>query len=295
MPRDPENVTRYTEIDHHEDYREAIEWFKSNGFNINNSRYMSIMRQIGEFGEGQYSADLIWGMSEVNVLYLVYRDLLRHMDLGKKNIRKLLNGSDFIKDESITGSENSRNYLFELSLAGIFYQSGIDVSFDTEADFMFLVRAHVVGFVECKRVRSIANLQGNIEEAYKQIKTRCGERDIGIAGIDVTRLMWEHLNEELVCAGSEKIGPYLREVFFKVVSGVNGKYDFSNCLMLIGYWHIPYIRAEDNSLQYYRGMEVDMKYHEEHLSPEYQEKPLYKHRAEIALQIMEQLKEGMKN
>ena len=286
-----ESATNYTEFEHGH-YQEAIDWFKAQGFNVNSSRYVSILRQVGDFGEGDYSADLIWGKSEVNVLYLVYRDILRYIDLGRKNVRKLLNGAIYIKDENINASENSRNYLFELSLAGIFYKAGMDVSFETDADFMFPVRPGVVGFVECKRARSLSNLQNNVDEACEQIKTRCGEYDVGVAAIDVTRLMWEHLNEQLVCATSDQIGPHLRDVFFKIVSDVKFNFSSSSCLALLGYWHIPFIRADDNSLQYYRGMEVNIKYHQEYLSAQCSDKSIYRHRAEIALQIAKQLKKS---
>ncbi|MBN3056028.1 hypothetical protein [Pectobacterium brasiliense] len=294
MKRNSENVTRYTELDYN-DYQEALEWFRGQGFNVNSSRYVSIMREIGEFGEGAYPADLIWGMSEVNTLHLVYLDILKDRDIGRKSVRKLLNGARYLKDENIKSSENSRNYLFELSLAGIFYKAGMDVSFDTKADFMFPVDDDVVGYSECKRVRSISNLQNNIEEAYGQIKTRCRAQDVGVVGIDVTRLMWEHLNEQLVCSSARDIGPFMKDVFYKVVSGVQGKYDFANCLMLIGYYHVPFIRLEDNSLQFYRGIEIDMKYHAEHLSPLYHDKPEYIHRAKIALKMMGQLLSSMRS
>lgn len=287
MERFSENVTRHTEFSH-ENYWKAIEWLRDQGLNVNSSRYVAIMRELGEFGIGQYPAELIWGMSEVDTLYRVYLDVLKEQEIGKKNVRKLLNGTKFLKDEKLGGSENSRNYLFELILAGFFSKSGAEIDFDTVADFKFPLPMGSIGYVECKRVSSITKLEDNIDEAYDQIQLRCTEKDVGIVGIDLSKLMWRHCKEQLIVSSLQDIGPYLKTAFKKITEHVTGRYEFNNSVMIIGYYCIPFVNVTDESIQFYRGMEIDLKYHERHIHPPFNH--TFRHRAGLALWMKDHLK-----
>ncbi|NAT16284.1 hypothetical protein CU666_19820 [Pseudomonas syringae pv. actinidifoliorum] len=287
MERFSEKVTRHTEFSH-QDYWKAIEWLRDQGLNVNNSRYVAVMRDLGEFGIGQYSAELIWGLSEVDTLYRVYLDVLKEKELGKKNVRKLLNGAKFLRDEKIGGSENSRNYLFELTLAGVFSKSGAEIDFDTVADFKFSLPMKSIGYVECKRVSSNNKLEDNIAEAYDQVQLRCIEKDVGVVGVDLSRLMWKHFNEQLIHSSLQDIGPYLKTAFEEITKELNGKYRFNNTVMIIGYYCIPFVNVADESIQFFRGMEIDLKYYEKHIGPPFNH--TFRHRAGLALWMKDHLK-----
>lgn len=287
MERFSENVTRHTEFSH-KDYWKAIDWLREQGLNVNSSRYVAIMRDLGEFGTGQYPAELIWGMSEVDTLYRVYLDVLKEQEIGKENVRKLLNGAKFLKEEKLGASENSRNYLFELTLAGILSKSGAKIDFDTVADFKFSLPMGSIGYVECKRVSSETKLEDNIDEAYDQIQLRCTENDVGIVGIDISRLMWKHLKEQLIVSSLQDISPYLKTVFNKITEHVTGRYRFNNSVMIIGYYCIPFVNVADESIQLYRGMEIELKYHEQHIPPPFSH--IFRHRAGLALWMKDHLK-----
>ena len=286
MKRIAENITSFAEFPY-TDYCKSIEWLRSQGLNINNSRYVAIMRDLGEFGAGQYPSELIWGMSEVDTLYRVYLDVLSEQDIGNKNLRKLLNGTKFLKDEKIGDSDNSRNYLFELILAGIFSKFGAEVDFDTVADFKFPLPNGSIGYVECKRVSSKSKLKDRIANAYSQIQQRCTENDVGIVGIDLSRLMWEHFTGQLIYSSLRDIGPLLKVAFNQITECVTGKYEFNNSIMIIGYYCVPFINVADDSIQFYRGMEIELKYHERHIHPPFS--LLFIHRAGLALWIKEHL------
>lgn len=287
-----ENVTSYSDF-YHKDYWQAIEWLKAQGLNVNNSRYVSIMRDLGEFSIGEYPAELIWGMSEVDTLYRVYLDILSNGYFDGEDLRKLLNGSKFLNDEKLGGAENSRNYLFELILAGIFAKSGAKIDFNTIADFRFKLPRESAGYVECKRIASSTQLEKRIVEAYEQIQLRCAENDAGIVGIDFSRLMWEHFNGELVCSTLQDIAPFLKSAFNKITKSISSRHKSSNTIMIIGYYCVPFINYDDNNVLFYRGMEVDLKYHEKHLHPPFNQ--VFMHRAGLALWIKEHLKLSLGN
>ncbi|HCN01748.1 MULTISPECIES: hypothetical protein [Pantoea] len=287
-----ENVTSYSDFDH-KDYWHAIEWLKSQGLNVNNSRYVSIMRDLGEFSVGEYSSELIWGMSEVDTLYRVYLDILRHGYFDSESLRKLLNGSKFLNDEKLGGSENSRNYLFELIIAGVFAKSGAKIDFNTIADFGFKLPRESTGYVECKRIASHAQLKKRIIEAYEQIQLRCAENDVGIVGIDFSRLMWEHFNGKLVCSKLQDIEPFLKTAFNKITENINSMYESNNTIMIIGYYCVPFINFDDSNILFYRGMEIDLKYHERHLHPPFNQ--IFMHRAGLALWIKEHIRLSLGN
>lgn len=282
-----EDITNHVRFSY-KDYWKAIEWLHSQGLNVNNSRYVAIMRNLGDFDKEQYPAELIWGMSEVDTLYRVYLDILNEQNIGDKNLRKLLNGAKFLKDEKPGDSDNSRNYLFELILAGFFSKSGARIDFDTVADFKFFLPKESIGYVECKRVSSNSKLKGRIIEAYDQIQLRCAENDVGVVGVDLSRLMWKHFKEQLIYSSLQDIGPYLKVAFNQITEHVTGKYEFNNCIMIIGYYCVPFVNIDDGSIQFYRGMEIDLKYHETHIHPPFNH--TFMHRAGLALWIKELLK-----
>lgn len=287
-----ENVTSYSDFDH-KDYWLAIEWLKAQGLNVNDSRYVSIMRDLGEFSIGEYPSELIWGMSEVDTLYRVYLDILRNGYFDGEDLRKLLNGSKFLNDEKLGGAENSRNYLFELILAGIFAKSGAEIDFNTIADFRFKLSRESTGYVECKRIASSTQLKKRIVEAYDQIQLRCAENDVGIVGVDFSRLMWEHFNGQLVCSTLQDIAPFLKATFNKIIENIGSRYESSNTIMIVGYYCVPFINHRDNNVLFYRGMEIDLKYHERHLHPPFNK--MFMHRAGLALWIKEHLKLSLGN
>ena len=287
-----ENVTNYSEFDH-KDYWKAIEWLKTKGLNINNSRYVSIMRDLGEFSIGEYPSELIWGMSEVDTLYRVYLDILSNGYFDGEDLRKLLNGSKFLNDEKLGGAENSRNYLFELILAGIFAKSGAKIDFNTVADFRFKLPQGSTGYVECKRISSHTQLKKRIIEAYEQVQLRCAENDVGIVGIDFSRLMWEHFNGQLVCSSLQDIASFLKTAFYEIVKNINNRYESNNTIMIIGYYCVPFIGYDDNNILFYRGIEMDLKYHEKHFHPPFNQ--IFMHRAGLALWIKEHLKLSLGN
>lgn len=278
----PDSITRHFDF-HHREYERAIEWFRAQKLNINSTRYVSVMRELGDIGPGQYPAELIWAMSEVDTLYRVYLSVLKEQDLGKKNIRKLLNGQKFLKDEKLGDSENSRNYLFELSLGGIFSDAGLDVDFDTIADFKFPISENHQAYVECKRAGTLGKLQDNVDEAYDQIQLRCGEQDVGIVAVDVSRLMWLHFEQQLVHSYACDAQSYLEEAFFKIVENIKVGLQNKNTIMLIGYYYVPIIRLDDESIRFHRDLKIDIKYHEKHLRPPYNLTTM--HRARTALQL----------
>lgn len=288
MKLESENIASYVQFSHF-DYWEAVNWLKDQGLNVSSSRYASIMRDIGEFGEGEYPKDLIWGLSEVDNLYRVYRNVLKKGLVSQENLKKLLNGSKFLKDEKIGASDNSRNFIFELQVAGAFARYGAKVRFDnTKADFKFEIDEGVTCFAECKRVSSLQKLESNLKEAYKQIQTRCSERDVGVIAIDISRLMWEKMNGGLVCSTFGDIKGFLANISDDIASNISFKYPSRNTIMVAGFYNVPFISQETGGLNYFREMAASIKYHEPHLAIPYS--PIFMHRASIALSMKDNLK-----
>lgn len=288
MAGNSESVISYTQFSH-QDYSEAISWLKDQGLNVSSSRYAGIMRDIGGFGEGQYAKELIWGLSEVDTLYRVYLNVLKKNLVSHDNLKKLLNGAKFLKDEKIGASDNSRNFIFELQVAGAFARYGASVRFDnTKADFKFDIGRGVTCFAECKRVSSLQKLESNLKEAYKQVQERCSKLDVGVIAIDISRLMWEKMNGGLVCSSFGDIKGFLRNISGDITKSINFKYAFNNTIMVAGFYNVPFVSAETGGLNFYRDMTVDIKYHERHLSTPYS--PVFMHRAQIALSMKDNLK-----
>ncbi|WP_323918065.1 hypothetical protein [Aeromonas caviae] len=286
-----ENITRLDYFSH-KDYWEAIEWLQSQGFNANSSRYAAIMRDLGDFSQGEYPAELIWGMSEVDTLYRAYIDVLKNNTIDLKNIRKLLNGSKFIKDEKVGASQNSRNYLFELILAGIFSKSGADIDFNTDADFKFNLPHGSIGYVECKRVSSHKQLKDRIVEAYTQIQERCSANDVGIVGVDFSRLMWEHFEGKLICSKKRDVSQFLKKAFNEITRKITDKLEHNNTIMIVGYYCVPFIDYDTKDLLFYKNMEVDLKYHLKHTKVPFNH--LFIHRAFLTLWIKEHIMMSLK-
>ncbi|MBK5549315.1 hypothetical protein JFU49_03310 [Pseudomonas sp. TH03] len=288
MDRPSENVISYTDFSH-DDYWEAINWLKDQGLNVSSSRYAGIMRDIGDFGEGEYPKELIWGLSEVDTLYRVYLGVLKRDLVSKDDLKKLLNGAKFLKDEKIGASDNSRNYIFELQVAGAFVKAGAGVRFDnTKADFKFELQPGITCFAECKRVSSEQKLEANVKEAYKQIQERCSEHDVGVIAVDISRLMWQRMNGNLVCSSFADIKSFLQKISDDITKSIKAKYVYCNTIMVAGFYCVPFVSVETGGLNYFRNMSASIKYCEDHLLIPYS--LMFMQRARVALWMKDNLK-----
>ncbi|MEN5303942.1 hypothetical protein [Pseudomonas sp. TWI628] len=290
MERVTENIIRYSEFSH-KDYLPALQWLKDLGFNVNNSRYGAIMREIGEFDEGEYSKESVWGLSEMDTLYRVYLGFSDNDSLSNVGLGKLMNGSKYLKDEKIGASENSRNFIFELQMAEVFSRAGAKIGFDTTADFKFELPGGRTGYVECKRVTSTKKLEANLKEAYDQIEVRCGENDVGIVAVDITRLIWQHFEGGLIKSSMDEVKGYLQHASDEVTKSIREEYVYCSTVMVIGVYCVPFICKDNGQLTYYRDMSVSLKYWEKHARSPYNLK--FIHRGGLACWMADHLKLSM--
>src|SRR5690606_963527 len=167
------------------------------------------------------------------------------------------------------GSDNSRNFIFELQMAEVFSRSGAKVGFDTKADFKFSLPGNRVGYVECKRVTSEKKLEANLKEAYDQIEVRCNEDDIGIVAVDITRLLWQHFEGNLIESDTSEIKRHLQHAANEVAKNIREEYTYCRTVMVIGVYCVPFICKGSGQITYYRDMTVNLKYWEQHARPPY--------------------------
>lgn len=115
-------------------------------------------------------------------------------DLSKPGLRdrleKVLSGQRELVKESLAKAE-ARNVLFELVMAARIDRAGFVVDLDRIEDVFFDLFGRPC-FVECKRVHSVNKLRTRIEEAAKQIRTRCDDsrsaKARGIIALDVSKI-----------------------------------------------------------------------------------------------------------
>jgi hypothetical protein len=176
-------------------------WFEGLGFTYARTRYGIYKRRFDEFERIGQSGDcpvdlLLFKRSfdnayiEVNEIIRVH-DSLRHIDSKEFNdqITKSLAGREFRSD-----ADQSRNFVFELSVACRFLRAGYTVRLTDLCDVVVNLGSsdgHL--YVECKRIKSKNQIAKNVKKASRQVGKRlsndCASKAHGLLAVNITDLL----------------------------------------------------------------------------------------------------------
>ena len=195
-------------IEIRDDYKEAIGWLGSIGFQIERGRliqYEKILNNLTsnfmDDGWGDLNNDdarrkqITTMLIEVRELISIYKGLSSNtydktLDI---NVKHYIKGPFCARHENVkTSSNRPRNVGFELYLNALFLKAGFVPMYDTKADLSFLLD-DTVFFLEAKRPDSIKNVSRLIDDANLQLRKRFKQSELskinGIIALDLTKII----------------------------------------------------------------------------------------------------------
>lgn len=160
----------------YEQYKEACQWISDLGIEYKRSRFGDYERDFVEFIRVGKAEDKEERLKVFFNAHLEALDLIRVKNtLGSiksrqviETIKKSVSGQKF---RNGSNADQSRDFAFELSMAGRFIKAGYDVDLRTITDIVAEIDGRRL-YVECKRIKSGKQLQKRVKEAYKQTKGR---------------------------------------------------------------------------------------------------------------------------
>ncbi|WP_016955773.1 hypothetical protein [Catenovulum agarivorans] len=159
----------------------ALAWLDSLGISYSKTRIGDYTRKIEEF-ERIFDSNC----SEEQIKFELQNVLNAHQELteiiriysGLTNVdseeylaqlKKATSGQAF---RNSAKSDQSRDFLFELTVASRFIQGGFHVTLNHTADIVANKANYPTLYVECKRIKSPAKLEVNIKKASEQLRKR---------------------------------------------------------------------------------------------------------------------------
>lgn len=161
-------------------YTEACDWLSSIGIDHNRTRYGTYKKAIDKFSN--YNEK--W-KSEEQASYETYSFLNAYAEIAElvrirsvfsenqysslnEKIKKVVAGAPF---RNFSEKDNSRDFLFELTIATRFINAGFNVDISQSADVVASSNGITI-FIECKRVKSVKQVKKRVKSANLQIKKR---------------------------------------------------------------------------------------------------------------------------
>lgn len=200
-------VTPHSLNEIHDDYKVAIDWLASIGFQIERGRlqqYGKILKTLstnyaengwGDFENKTYRTQVTTMLLEVRELVSIYKGLSTNYEPFElhHDVKHYLKGPFRVKDEKSSNSSNrARNTGFELYLNAIFLKAGFKPNYNTLADLSFNV-GNVRFFVEAKRPTTKKTIKNIINDANLQLSRRLNSSNSkiskGLIALDLTKII----------------------------------------------------------------------------------------------------------
>ncbi len=175
---DPTRIGRYRK-----DLRRAIEQLAS-------GELKALFKSGDDAEKGKVFAAILTSQYEVGEFISIYNGLKTlAASVDQHKLRALLSGPISYLDEA-PSSAAARNTAFELIVAARLGEIGLKPALVPPADILVPFRSTQL-VVECKRPQNLGSVEGNIEDAFGQLRERYGTTPTpslrGIAAIDVTK------------------------------------------------------------------------------------------------------------
>ncbi|WP_420588469.1 hypothetical protein [Bacterioplanoides sp.] len=183
-------------------YDEVCNWFSGLGFEYSKNRYGIYKRFFQKFidlAEGKIVEDDLLGFKrsfdnayiEVNEIIRI-KNCLSNIEVSEflDQVKKITSGQEF---RGNTDNDQARDFLFELSIASRFIQAGYSVTLNGICDVVVDLVDDGMLFVECKRVKSEAQIEKNVKKANKQVLKRISSEKSskvhGLVAVNITDLL----------------------------------------------------------------------------------------------------------
>lgn len=180
-----------------EAYTEACDWISSFGVPYKKTRFGLYEKDVVEFLKSFGSADAKESVSIFMNAHKEANELVRIMNVYKtfdndsilEPIKKMTSGQRF---RNATAKDQSRDFAFELGFASRFIKSGYSVDLRGISDLVVNINGTTL-YVECKRLKSLGQLEKRTKEANEQIKRRLASdkssKSRGIIALNITDLV----------------------------------------------------------------------------------------------------------
>ena len=192
------------------EFDEAVEWLASQGLRVDGTRvshYRKVLKRLADdhasgrlrkefdaateaeksrmFGDAIVS---LYESGEIISIAAGLRALVPVVD--REKFRELLKGASSYINESTASSAKARNTSFEFIVASRLVEAGLALVRIPPADVCAMLGSYRL-VVECKRPQTESSIEGNIDDAFSQLRRRLknslAPRMRGIAAIDVTK------------------------------------------------------------------------------------------------------------
>ncbi len=183
-------------------YDEVCDWFSGLGFEYSKNRYgiyKKCFKRFTELAEGKKKEeDLLRFKRSFDNAYIEVNEIIRIHNCLKNvdsseflsQVKKISSGQEF---RGNTDNDQARDFLFELSVASRFIQADYSVSLKGICDVVVDLVDDGILFVECKRVKSEAQIKKNLKKANKQILKRMSSEPSskvnGLVAVNITDLL----------------------------------------------------------------------------------------------------------
>jgi hypothetical protein len=183
-------------------YDEVCNWFSGLGFEYSKNRYgiyKKCFQKFTDLAEGKKDENDLLGFKrsfdnayiEVNEIIRI-KNCLSNVDVSEflDQVKKVTSGQEF---RGNTDNDQARDFLFELSIASRFIQAGYSVTLNGICDVVVDLVDDGMLFVECKRVKSEAQIEKNVKKANKQVLKRIrsdkSSKVHGLVAVNITDLL----------------------------------------------------------------------------------------------------------
>ena len=183
-------------------YDEVCNLFSELGFEYSKNRYgiyKKCFQKFSDLADGKKTeANLIGFKRSFDNAYIEVNEIIRiknclsSIDASEflEQVKKVTSGQEF---RGNTDNDQARDFLFELSIASRFIQAGYSVTLNGICDVVVDLIDDGMLFVECKRVKSEAQIEKNIKKANKQVLKRIGSESSskvhGLVAVNITDLL----------------------------------------------------------------------------------------------------------
>jgi len=157
-------------------YNEACDWISNLGFEYRKNRFGIYKQDIEKFLNNGKVESPSEELKRFFNAHLEANELIRlknsfmNFDCSEilETIKKSVSGQRF---RNASKTDQSRDFAFELGVASRFINAGYNVDLRTISDLVVKID-DITLFVECKRIKSIQQLEKRVKEANTQISNR---------------------------------------------------------------------------------------------------------------------------
>lgn len=211
-----------TELESH--YKEALDWIQSLGIPIKNTRleiYNSSLKGLPKTIEELLKEEneergltkfleLQKTLGEISEIIRIHTSFKKiDAELFTSKLKKISSGKPFTASSA---NDPSRDFAFELSIAGRFIRAGFEVDLNQLADLIAIIDNKII-FIECKRIKSEKQIEKRLKEARDQISRRnrstISKKNFGFIAANITPILIP--NDQLLTAKDVHIAKTIHE------------------------------------------------------------------------------------